>query len=743
MSPAIVLRIVTVAVAVAAPLNAGTPQTWSASSAEALSPGTFDGTALEPDGTLILAPEVRTLWGPEPGIVWSIAEDGADGAFVALSAPGRVLRVSSAGVDTWHTATEERLVTAVIGDGRGGVYFGTSPDGRLHHARAARELAAPIETGAMFIWALARSDDGSVWVGTGSPGRVLRLRQKGGIEVIFDAQDDPVRVIVPHRDGGVLVGTGGRGRLVRIGADSRPFVIFDAEEEEIVGIATARDGRVFALASRGSRGISSGRSMELPPGPVETVRVVAAAPATPEPGIAPPDPEPTPQVGASAARPRLQAPAGVRLYAIAADGSHTSLWESRDDVPFALALDASERPIVATGEGGRVYHIDREGRSGVLLRLPSEQVSALHMGSDGRLWIGGTRDARVTRLEPVERRAGSYLTPPIDAGGVARWGRLTWQVELPPRTRLIAWVRSGNSAEPDATWTDWRQVPPSGGALALTGLPPSRWAQARFDFEAGEADRSPRLDRINVQYARQNRPPRITSLQLDPPGVTWSRMPAPSTRQAPVADDPLARRATQSAEGPGRAAAPVRKGYEVGVRAVSWQAEDPDSDRLLYAMEIRRQGGEAWLPLADDIREEFLTWDTRVVPDGQYRLRLTASDALDNPDQAVLIGERVSDVFDIDNTRPVVLAPRIVRRDGRLQVHFETTDVGGQIAAAEVAMDGGPWWPLAPEDGIADSARESYVWSIEEAKAPRALRLRITDAMGNVGGELWSLPDGP
>jgi hypothetical protein len=70
------------------------------------------------------------------------------------------------------------------------------------------------------------------------------------------------------------------------------------------------------------------------------------------------------------------------------------------------------------------------------------------------------------------------------------------------------------------------------------------------------------------------------------------------------------------------------------------------------------------------------------------------------------------------------------------------SDPGGNVAAVEIAVDGGAWVPLDPLDGVADSSEERYRTVIDEGAwepgASRTLRVRVTDAAGNLGGDAWS-----
>ena len=59
-------------------------------------------------------------------------------------------------------------------------------------------------------------------------------------------------------------------------------------------------------------------------------------------------------------------------------------------------------------------------------------------------------------------------------------------------------------------------------------------------------------------------------------------------------------------------------------------------------------------------------------------------------------------------------------------------------------MDAGIWEPLFPEDGVADSDIERYRLTLPrdgQESLPAALRVRITDAAGNLGGALKQIDE--
>ncbi len=368
--------------------------------------------------------------------------------------------------------------------------------------------------------------------------------------------------------------------------------------------------------------------------------------------------------------------------------------------------------------------------------------------ADGdRLLLGGTSDARVVRVGPGAAKSGSYLTPPVDARNVADWGRLTWDATLPPGTRLALQVRSGNTSEPDETWSEWKPLRArSGEQGAMPGVPASRWLQARFDLTSRQGA-SPTLSRVEVFFRPRNRAPEITALTVEPAGTVWAPGPTQaSNRLGPlVADDPVARRAVARLRA-GRRNGPIRKGYEPGARTFHWTASDPDDDRLTFVLDLRMEGATHWFPLSVDLEESYHSSDARSLPDGLYRARIRASDEADNPDGGGLTAEAISDAFLIDNTRPAVGGLEIEAVDGGHRVAFVATDPGGTIASVEVAMDGGAWQAVDPVDGVADSEEERYRLAVSRPAGAgpadaRAMRVRVSDGAGNLGGELWLIEE--
>jgi hypothetical protein len=178
-----------------------------------------------------------------------------------------------------------------------------------------------------------------------------------------------------------------------------------------------------------------------------------------------------------------------------------------------------------------------------------------------------------------------------------------------------------------------------------------------------------------------------------------------------------------------------RRIFQRGARSFQWQAEDRNGDTMEYAIYYRPLNETTFRLLKDKLRDNFYTIDGATLADGRYIVKIVASDAPDNPLGQSLTGERVSESVDIDNTPPVVRVVAPVQSGGsNSRVVFEVDDSTGKIKRGDFSLDGAPWTPLFPDDGIADSGHERYSVDLPAlAPGEHTVSLRAFDSSGNVG----------
>jgi len=237
------------------------------------------------------------------------------------------------------------------------------------------------------------------------------------------------------------------------------------------------------------------------------------------------------------------------------------------------------------------------------------------------------------------------------------------------------------------------------------------------------------MDDASIAYLPRNVAPEVLSISSLPIGVGLQQV-------AQLQIDPNVESSglDPSLFGAAAQAAP-RRIFQRGARSFQWQAEDRNGDTLEYAIYYRPLNETTFRLLKDKLRDNFYTIDGATLADGRYIVKIVASDAPDNPIGQSLSGERVSEPVDIDNTPPVVrvVTPTQSAGSGN-RVVFEVDDSTGKIRRGDFSLDGAPWTPVFPEDGIADSGHERYSLDLPAlAPGEHTVSLRAFDSSGNVG----------
>jgi hypothetical protein len=157
--------------------------------------------------------------------------------------------------------------------------------------------------------------------------------------------------------------------------------------------------------------------------------------------------------------------------------------------------------------------------------------------------------------------------------------------------------------------------------------------------------------------------------------------------------------------------------YAKGQIGARWIATDENGDTLIYAVHIRGVKETAWKLLRDKVKEKYVSWDSTAYPDGEYRLRITASDLPGNPPAQALHSSLDSDVFLIDNTPPRITGLTATRNGAKLSVRWKAQDGLSVIAKSEYSVDGGEWLVTAPTTRLSDSRELDYDLTLDNIPA--------------------------
>jgi hypothetical protein len=730
--------------AMAASLHAATTATWEMNTYQDFLKGRFQGISLDRDGHLTLAPKLETVFSSGQPTIWSIARAPDGSIYAGTGHRGRVYQITAAGTNNLIWTADQPEVFAVAVDPDGVVYAATSPDGKVYRIDKgkATEFFAPQ---AKYIWALVFAKDGSLFVGAGNPGNVYRVDKAGKGEIYYETGQEHVTSLALDSHDNLLAGSEPNGILYRISAKDKAFVLYNANLPEIRSIVPMADGTIYAAALGGSianrntpltTSLSSPMSVTVT-APATSITVTDTADAQAETEIKPKAEVPRavaaqPVQQVATASPLAEIP-GVdksAVYRINPDGTVETLWSSKEENVYSLlarppvAGAKSDSLYFSTDAQGRLYRLGADRKATLIVETNEGQATRL-LESPGGL-VAATGDmGKLFRLADAAGASGSYESPVHDSGSVARWGRISWR-SAAGKVQLT--TRTGNSARPDKTWSDWSE-PLTDAQDSLVRSPNARYIQWRANLEGPGAA----VENVSLAYLPQNNPPVVRSISVTMQNSAQKAAAAGGSSTTTAAYSITVTDTGETSTPAGTPTQTLSHGSGSQVQ-VTWQADDPDGDRLLYTLYFRGEDEKEWKLLRANVAENSLLLDGDVLADGRYYFRVIASDQPSNAANVARTDELVSSPVLIDNTPPVVTLSAPRRSNDRLEVDADVVDQTSPLRRFEYSLDAGPWTPVEAADGVTDSPREQYHIAIDRLRTgEHLLVVRAYDTANNAG----------
>jgi sugar lactone lactonase YvrE len=689
--------------------HAARTQVHSTSGFEKLADGEPAGLSIVSTGAVVLGPPLQKLAPLEGGPILALTCDAKGTCYVGVTSPGRVLAVDTSGKSRTLLEVEQPLITGLALDGKDGLFVSTAPEGKVHRVDLKTGKSEEYWTPEpKQVWGLAH-DGTSLWAVTGEPGalfkvtgkdKATRVAEKALAEKLWRA----VAVLPGNR--GVVVGSGRKGLVAMLDGKGTAFVQHDSSLEEVTALAVRADGTV-AAALVANEGKASGDEA-----------LLAASDAGDDDDAVPRDTK------------------NSEVVVISPNGETRRVWRGKKDGAYALAFDDRNGLYIGTGARGRLYRAELDTRAvAIVAQVDSNRVTAMARTPKG-LVLGCSHANALLTLSSGLLKEGSYLSPVYDADKQARLGRVEARADVPAGTKVTLQVRSGNSEKPDETWSAW------GAAVALPGgaasAPRARFSQVKATL-TGDGKATPQLRELHLAHRADNTPPTLTEIAVLAPGVRVEPMPS---------DEPKGRTFTVSARAfedfehkalmspsPPEPAARAKQTYEAGFRTVTWRATDEDEDELRYQAELFTEAGERVMLLGTLLRDPFISLDESRLPDGNYRVKVTADDLPANALAEAGRAERLSSVFSVDRTPPTVTGKATPA--GVVTLAVEDANA---VIHAGCSLDGAEVTAGQPGDGLLDGPREDVTVTLPKpGKGHHFVACRAEDAMGNVGRAVFTL----
>lgn len=701
---------------------------WDQSDQADFAKGTSKHLSIRSDGHITLAPEFKELDSTSVPYLWAVAQDSKGTLYYAGGAPtgatSKILSVAPNNKPKIFAELPGLEVHALAIDNEDRVYAAVLPDAKIYRIDKSGKPQLFFNPNCKYIWTMVFDRSGNLFVATGDSGVIYKVTPDGKGSKFFETNETHARSMIVDTKGNLIVGTEPGGLVLRITPQGKGFVLYQADKREVTAVAE-HDGIIYAAAI-GSK--------------VEHISVTGSSPVLPSPPPTPITSTGTIRIGAP---PPSQAPAvgslkatitgGSTLYRIQKDGFTEPIWNSPTELVYAIAFDASGKPLIGTGNKGVIYRVDSDQLSTQLLNTPPTQVTALLRGRDGVIYAATGNVGNLYSIGPGLQQAGTLASEVLDTDDFAYWGRAHIRSILHGGAIALE-TRSGNLNNPENNWSAWSGVPLSetGGEISS---PPARFLQYRLTLTRSKGGESPDLSTIDIAYLPKNIAPKV--LQIDIAPFNYRQAPGSSPLERTIMQSGSPATLTLPAVG-GKKAAPTINlegaasatlQYSKGYVTIRWSAGDANKDPLIFKVELRRDHDSHWQLLKDKLEDRFYAFDSTTVPDGHYIARVTASDAPGNIPAEALTGSLETDPFTIDNTPPEItnLSRRTDHGDSILT--FTAHDILSWIDKAEYSVNGGDWILVEPEGKVTDSQILTYKLRVSVGQS---VALRVFDENDNL-----------
>jgi hypothetical protein len=629
------------------------------------------GVRIGADGRLRLAPNLRRVGQLPEGVIWAAVSDGAGGAYLSAGTDGKLFHYAGGQVKP-------------LGQVKGGIVFALARlgqdlvvaptgEGKLFRVSPAGEVKPFADIEARIVWALAVEGDAVIVAGGSEKGAVLLQAREGSSRRLAELADETAfTAMTPDGQGGWYLGSHGRGLVLRYSRQGdRLETLMDTPFEEVRALAVA-EGQLYVGADNGLTPKFSTGQLERREGYLQADTASTARSAV------------------------------IRLDR---DRVPETLWQSAQSQVYALTAWKGQL-LVGTGNRSRLFSLplgkardtDPFAPFAVVQELGTAQATAF-LPAGGDLLVVGSNPAELHLLSEAQATEGTLESKILKGAPLADWGRAYLESDLPTGTNVELQFRTGSTETPDATWSAWTPPLRSGERPAL---PPSRFAQFRLRLSSTRGGATPTVETVTLHWAHRNLAPVWEGVDIMPPGLVITRTAPPD--DIGIERVPLETQKLIPALGYMGA---EKRSFRRGGASFVFRVNDPNGDALEFTIRLVPERG-APLLLEKAWKEKFFSFDTLPVPDGRYRLEVTASDAPTVPFNAALTSTWRTAPFLIDHTPPAIAELSAVPEGEGVRLRFVARDETSVLKEAAVSADGEHWLQIVPEDRVFDQKEERF-----------------------------------
>lgn len=596
--------------------------------------GTLHHLAISSRGNLFLAPKTIPEASFEENVLWSIASE-KNSLYVGTANPGKIYKIVNHSKTLFfdpHAVAVLSLAVLPNGD----VLAGTT-GGKLMHLSSEGKVKDEWQIAEHYIWQILVEKQ-SVYLATGNPeGKIYRLdfsiAHPEPHLVYASSQSHILSLCVIGKD--IFAGTANDGLLLDIGPDGQAKTLHTFDNAIIPALAKGQDGSLL-IGTGADKG---------------------------------------------------------KVYLRNASGEMEQIAEL-PDASITWLGTSGEKILAATGIPARLYELQEGKEPGLLWDGKPDERVGLKGTENADYFFTSGNDPSLFALSTTPVDHGDFLSKVIDAQHAAIWGHTVWHGDIPPGAQIQVESRSGNSAEPDATWSGWSTpYPPE---RQPTQSASSRYLQYRVMLSRPEsATSSPRLETLQVVWRVHNLPPSIQVVDPNPGDVVGPEKPL----HVKVSD------------------------------------KDGDTLRVTALREHNHQSEqffEKLVPLSKDKGEDDIEIPLNKLHDqGPMDVHFIVSDnpsyAADQAFKAEIFLKNLT----FDSIPPTLKLTRVEKDSHHLSVKGEVRDKESYVKSVQFKLDDGEWLDTVPEKGMFDWPENGFSFEVNDLTDVKEIQIRVKDAADN------------
>ncbi len=725
------------------------PRVIRDSGTKLLEKGEFKAMALTSDGNLVPSHDIVRSRDSGREIVWDAIDEKKGNLICATGHQGQLVRLMDDKTSETVAKFDDPELTSLLRLDDGSLLVAGAPSGRIYRVDSRDEATTYTQLDASWVWRMVQDKMGHVWVASGSEGILYRLDGSQG-DVRIEAFDEfqSANLLDIWIDSGGHMGEVGMiyiagqnpGWLYRLDPGSGQIqVIYNSQLEEIRRIAVQPDGLALALNPERS---PSNMTLKM------TLRMNGSGVMTPDgstPAISQPDPEKMKIMDKAFSTSGQEHHGGAKseVVLLSREGFIRTLWAATQKPIHDMVRGPGQGLLISAGSEGRLFKVEADGRVAMIADLREDYIIGIRPYIDG-YHLTCARNGLVYDMSGVLARKGVYTSRPIDGGVPVSWGHYYWHGHLGSGDRAAVAFRTSQHGDPESEyWTDWTHDQKVKNAEAVK-LPDgsARFIQYRVILEQsgrGGDISGPKMEYAGLYYVEPNAAPRVdrVTVRQDRPkrtSVAAKKGKPKSSSELVKSGQMKSGKRDYGVRDLGLESARQKTARSNAMRfSVKWDANDPNSDKLIYRLYYRGDDETAWKIIDDEIQSAEFSLNTSVIADGRYRFRVVASDELSNPLGKALETEKVSDEYLVDNTPPEFkkVSTGVDGREVNLTVVLK--DETSILSSLEVEIDNGDVYPVFPVDGILDQMEEKFEYDMTGLEpGEHVATFRATDLQGNM-----------